>query len=241
MLKDLATRLAATLGYAVLPKWRLAQLPMAERLRKIFAAHSIDTVIDVGANKGQYRDFLRHQVGYRGSIVSFEPLPEFAASLKARAAADGNWTVHACALGAAAGELSLNVMAASVFSSFLQPISGGTYAAENTVSRVEVVPVSTLDIEFPNLEALRTTYLKLDTQGFDLEVLRGGRVAAGIIPALQSEVSFKPEYENMPDYVEAMAEFGRCGFAVADMFLVNAEEADIAVEFDCVMVRHATR
>ncbi len=141
MLKDLATRLAATLGYAVLPKWRLAQLPMAERLRKIFAAHSIDTVIDVGANKGQYRDFLRHHVGYRGSIVSFEPLPEFAASLKARAAADGNWTVHACALGAAAGELSLNVMAASVFSSFLQPISGGTYAAENTVSRVEVVPV----------------------------------------------------------------------------------------------------
>ena len=79
MLKDLATRLAATLGYAVLPKWRLAQLPMAERLRKIFAAHSIDTVIDVGANKGQYRDFLRHHVGYRGSIVSFEPLPEFAA------------------------------------------------------------------------------------------------------------------------------------------------------------------
>ena len=134
----------------------------------------------------------------------------------------------------------MNVMAASVFSSFLQPISGGTYAAGNTVSRVEVVPVSTLDIEFPNLEALRTTYLKLDTQGFDLEVLRGGRVAAGIIPALQSEVSFKPEY-NMPDYVEAMAEFGRCGFAVADMFLVNAEEADIAVEFDCVMVRHATR
>ncbi len=45
----------------------------------------------------------------------------------------------------------------------------------------------------------------------------------------------------MPDYIEAMAEFGRYGFAVADMFLVNAEEADIAVEFDCVMVRHATR
>ena len=58
---------------------------MAERLRKIFAANRIDTVIDVGANKGQYRDFLRHHVGFRGSIVSFEPLPEFAASLKAKA------------------------------------------------------------------------------------------------------------------------------------------------------------
>jgi hypothetical protein len=55
MLKDLATRLATTLGYTVLPKWRLAQLPMAERLRKIFAANRIDTVIDVSANKGQYR------------------------------------------------------------------------------------------------------------------------------------------------------------------------------------------
>ena len=94
-------------------------------------------------------------------------------------------------------------------------------------------------LEFPDLEALRTTYLKLDTQGFDLEVLRGGPRAASVIPALQSEVSFEPIYENMPDYLEAIAEFGRHGFAVSDMFLVNPEQGGIAIEFDCVMVRRA--
>jgi FkbM family methyltransferase len=239
MLKNVMQNLAETLGYTILPTWRVAGLPLANCLREIFVSRNISTVIDVGANKGQYRNFLRNQVGFRGRIVSFEPLPELAANLKTRAAADGNWTVHARALGAATGELSLNVMAASVFSSFLQPREGASFAAQNAVMRTEIVPVSTLDAEFPDSEVLRTTFLKLDTQGFDLEVLRGAPVSAGIIPALQSEVSFEPIYENMPAYHEAMAEFGRHGFAVADMFLVNQNECGIAVEFDCVMVRGA--
>jgi FkbM family methyltransferase len=239
MLKALISDLAGRLGYVVLPKWRLAQLPLGNRLRTIFADNHIGTVIDVGANNGQFRNFLRNHVGYRGLIVSFEPLPDLARDLQARTAADGNWIVHARALGATAGQLRLNVMAQSVFSSFLQPRQATGATQGNTVTRTEIVPVSTLDTEFPDLDALRTTYLKLDTQGFDLEVLRGGPRAASVIPALQSEVSFEPIYENMPDYLEAIAEFGRHGFAVSDMFLVNPEQGGIAIEFDCVMVRRA--
>jgi hypothetical protein len=114
----------------------------------------------------------------------------------------------------------------------LRAATGRRKIAENSaLSR------STLDAEFPDEESLRTTFLKLDTQGFDLEVLRGAPVSVGIIPALQSEVSFEPIYENMPAYHEAMAEFGRHGFAVANMFLVIQNECGIAAEFDCVMVR----
>jgi hypothetical protein len=131
-------------------------------------------------------------------------------------------------------------MAASVFSSFLEPRHAAGFRKGNSVVRSEIVPVSTLDAEFPDLDALRTSYLKLDTQGYDLEVLRGGPVAASVIPALQSEVSFEPIYENMPSYIDAMAEFSRCGFAVADMFVVNQNDAGIAVEFDCLMVRRPT-
>jgi Methyltransferase FkbM domain len=58
---------------------------------------------------------------------------------------------------------------------------------------------------------LRRTYLKLDTQGFDLEVLRGGAQVISTLPALQTEVSFHPFYEGMPDYKMAIAAFETYG------------------------------
>jgi FkbM family methyltransferase len=194
-------------------------------------------VIDVGANKGQYREYLRHHVGFKGPIISFEPVPELVAELRGRAKDDPNWTIRGCGLGAAPGELTLNVTASTVFSSFRQPRASDEFDAGNTVTRVETVPVSTLDAEFPDLGMLRRAYLKLDTQGFDLEVMRGAPLAASVIPALQSEVSFSPIYEEMPSYAETLDEFGRLGFAVSDMFLVNKNEAGVAIDFDCVMVR----
>ncbi len=210
---------------------------MANCLRRIFTSRQIATVIDVGANRGQFRRFLRDQVEFDGRIVSFEPVSELAASLRAQARSDGKWLVRDCALGATVGESTLNIMASSVFSSFLEPLPGPSFDAGNTVARTERVAVSTLDAEFPDPAVLRTAYLKLDTQGFDLEVMKGGRLASRFIPALQTEVSFQPVYEKMPDYVQALAEFGRYGFTVSDMFLVNPNDAGVAIEFDCIMVR----
>ena len=55
-------------------------LAMANRLRDLFDRLGIKRVIDVGANEGQYGDFLRTEVGFKGLIKSFEPVPEFAES-----------------------------------------------------------------------------------------------------------------------------------------------------------------
>jgi FkbM family methyltransferase len=236
-MKNLVTNLAARMGYTIMPTWRLDTYSMARCLRTLFAAKDIQTVIDVGANRGQYQQFLRAHVGFTGEIISFEPVPELAHGLQQRAAADPNWSVRACALGAAPGELPLNVTALPVFSSFRRPRPTADFASQNVVERIETVPVSTLDAEFPDAAVLQRAFLKLDTQGFDLEVMRGGREAARAIPALQSEVSFVPIYDGMPGYAEALAEFASLGFAVSEMFLVNKDAAGMAIDFDCVMVR----
>ena len=59
---------AGCLGYAVLPKWRLANLALATHLHQLFVEYGITCVIDVGANTGQYARFLREQAGFAGQL-----------------------------------------------------------------------------------------------------------------------------------------------------------------------------
>jgi FkbM family methyltransferase len=218
---------------------RVRALALAERLREIFVDYAIDTVIDVGANEGQFAEFLRNDVGFTGKIESFEPIPALAQILMAKAAADTHWTVHQRALGAKPGKGTFNIMKGSVFSSFRKPTSlaDERYHKWNTVSDTINVTVSTLDVEFFDKTDLRHTFLKLDAQGFDLEVLKGGKKSIMKIPAVQTEVSFQPLYDKMPDYKESIAAFGRYGFVIADFFLVAKDRKHAAMEFDALMVR----
>jgi FkbM family methyltransferase len=238
-MKQLVLRLANRLGYHIIPHWRADRASAQWRLQAIFSTLQIDQVIDAGANEGQFYRFLRKEVGFTGRIVSFEPVPELAARLQAESAADPLWTVHACALGSAAGELTMNVAKASVFSSFLQPLADDPSEGGNVVVRTQRVPVRTIDEVFPDPTALRHTYLKLDTQGFDLEVAKGGQLALRTIPALQTEVSFRPVYDGMPNYKTSVETFELLGFRVADFFLVSTDSIGIAYEFDCILIRPA--
>ena len=90
-LRGLVERIAARHGYVIIPKWRLQSFPLAARLRQLFVHHRIEKVIDVGANEGQYRDFLRNQVGFDGRIESFEPTPALVARLHEKARGDRDW------------------------------------------------------------------------------------------------------------------------------------------------------
>src|SRR5690242_8065586 len=89
--------------------------PLARRMR-LLATHGIDVVLDVGANIGQYGEELR-RLGYRGRIVSFEPMSAAFAELQARAQADGRWQVIHAGLGAQAGTARINLAGNSASSS----------------------------------------------------------------------------------------------------------------------------
>ena len=111
----------------------------------------IDVVLDVGANEGQFAQQLR-RCGYRGRIVSFEPVSEVHARLAAMAAVDAAWTVAPpLALGATSCEAAINVHAETTISSFL-PIERMPYAEAGTATkppvRSETVRVVPLDAVF---------------------------------------------------------------------------------------------
>ncbi|HTV07874.1 MAG TPA: FkbM family methyltransferase [Candidatus Aquilonibacter sp.] len=235
---------ANALGLELIAKWRTYDKPLADTLREMFGRLQISTVLDIGANEGQYYEFLRQHVGFTGIIHSFEPDPDLADKLIAKSAIDPKWKIHPVALGPSPGKLEMNIMNTPVFNSFLapskdQPRLGENHDLNSNAVRTSVlVEVKTLDDVTTELADLKTTYVKIDTQGFDLQVLAGGPRTVNQIPALQTEVSFRSLYVGSPTFQESLEAFGKAGFSVVDFFLVVSDhESMAAVEFDCVMVR----
>lgn len=238
--KILVENLANRIGYTIIPSWRLESRELSQHLSKIFARYEITTVFDVGANAGQYYDFLRKQLEFSGEIHSFEPLPDLAAALVLRQRNDPMWAVHNMGLGSSNGELTLNVMARRTFSSFRQPTMDycPEFNSSNTIVDTVRVPVRRLD----DLLAERgfegqSCYLKIDTQGFDLEVLRGAPELLKVTKALQFELPVRNLYADVPPYKEMLSIVEAMGFGLSGLFPVCHDSDLRAVEFDCVMVK----
>ena len=84
--------------------------------------HQIDTVLDVGANNGDFARTL-FEAGFQGRIISFEPLPVAHEGLVQAAQASGwQWTIAPrMALAESDGTAQFNITAADSSSSLLEP------------------------------------------------------------------------------------------------------------------------
>lgn len=237
---NLNRKIADLLGYDLVKTGKNVLLP--RHLGNLFNLLGIDCVLDVGANHGQYGRMLR-DFGYQGRIISFEPVAASFERLRAAAGRDRLWDVHHFALGAREEELEINVTAASDFASFLPPseFSRQTFGPGITVDKRERVMVKRLDRIFDKImqgASPSAIHLKMDTQGYDLEVFNGGETVIRRLASLQSELSVLPVYDGMPDYLEALSSYRRAGFEVTGIFPVSHDRTTLTViEFDCVLRR----
>jgi FkbM family methyltransferase len=207
----------------------------------LFSTFEIACVLDVGARCGDYGIWLRRN-GYNGDIISFEPIKENYEALVEASAHDAKWYCANYALGVEDGIASINVSKYTQFSSFHQPNSTATalFGGASTVQRLEEVEIRRLDSV---LEALPVkissgrTYLKLDTQGWDLQVLAGADRVLDQVIALQTEVAVQPIYDGMPLMAESLAAIDEYGFTPSGFFPVNLDTRLALVEFDLVAVR----
>ena len=240
-LQRLAKRAVRGIGYELVSPRNLWRVALATHLRSLLGLYEIGAVLDVGANKGQYRDFLRTEVGFQGWIISFEPLPSLSQSLLERAEQDKYWLVFPFALGAQPQRRPIHVTQHSVFSSFLPPGDSGPalFGQQMTVSATEPVEVRRLDDvmgEIADKVEPGHIYLKLDTQGFDLDVVEGAKAFLPWVRALQTELAFIPIYLGMPTYEQTLRVLADKGFEVSGFFPVNFDDHLRVIEADCVLV-----
>lgn len=229
-------RLAAhRAGFEIIPRWRVRQFALDQHMLGLFRRLKIDSVIDVGANAGQFGEMLRRDIRYEGPILSFEPQQDVARALHAKARKDRHWDVVEMALGAASGQLQLNICASTTYSSFKDPDPKGRSAASQIVTRRDLVEIRRLD-SFTDVRGSRI-YLKMDTQGFDLEVVKGATALLDRIVAVQTEVAFIPLYKDVPSWHESVETFRRLGFVVSGFFPVSHDDAGRLVTADCLLVR----
>ena len=173
-------------------------LLLHDHLSMLFERYDVNCVLDVGANRGQYGHELRH-AGYRGRLLSFEPVEHLCRELQEAAAGDATWSAHRVALGREAGVFDINVTRHDVFSSFRAPIAFAAerFGAAAEVARHERVTVRRLEEVLDELFGSGPPprcFLKMDTQGYDLEVFAGlGRWIEHVV-GLQSEVAAIPLY-----------------------------------------------
>jgi FkbM family methyltransferase len=193
----------------------LVRNPFPVRIAAALRHFDIDTVLDVGANVGQYGAGLRAS-GYRGRIVSFEPLSDAYARLARRCAHDPQWTASRAAVGAEAGELEINISANSYSSSLLPMTSAHTGAAPGSeYVGTERVPVTTLADVLPahDVDPARS-WLKIDTQGYEAPVLDGAGPRLGGFAAVQLELSFVPLYAGQALFDDLVARLTGAGFTL---------------------------
>jgi FkbM family methyltransferase len=201
-------------------------------------SRQVDVVLDVGANRGQFGRELRDR-GYRGEIVSFEPIESVFRNLKAVAERDGIWQAHHLALGATPGRALLNVSRDSVFSSVLDQLPAAQrFSAAATVARQEEVAVVRLDNLFASFRC-RTVFLKIDTQRYERPILGGAREVLSQVVGVQLEPPLVHLYKKTLSLSDALVYMGDAGFVLAQLTPVNClrEDPVSAIEINGVFRR----
>lgn len=203
-----------------------------------------DLVLDVGANTGQFALQL-FNAGFTGRIISFEPLSSAHAALVKAARDNPKWEVAPrSALGAAVGTAMINI-AGNSFSSSLRPMLNRHLATapESAYIGTEIVPVETLAQfiaqRFPS--GAPRFALKIDTQGFEAEVLDGLGAHVNECAAVLLEMPLDALYGGAADLPTLFARLVKCNLRCAGLSPGHKDpHTGDAIEVDGLFVRNVS-
>lgn len=185
------------------------------RRMKMVNYYRIDTLFDIGANAGQYALKMR-ELGYKNRIISFEPLSSAFKVLKENSSKDDNWIINNYAVGDQNCKTLINVAGNSYSSSILNMLPNHIENAPNSMyvsqEKIDIKKLDTIFNSFCNQE--EKVMLKIDTQGYEKNVIDGAIESLKKIEIIQLEMSIAPLYENEILLVEMIEYLRKIGFMV---------------------------
>ncbi|WP_165771957.1 FkbM family methyltransferase [Niveispirillum lacus] len=205
--------------------------------RPVMRSLQVRSVIDAGANVGQFALLMRHF--HRDAVIhAFEPFPSSAAIFARLFAQDRCVHLHRHALGMAAVEADLHVSRRADSSSLLPISSSQTVFAPGTEEvGVLTVPVRRLDDVLSSADLPRPSLLKIDVQGGELDVLKG---AEGLLPHLDYiyvEVSFAQFYQGQPLANEVIDHLQARGYCLTGIGGTAQDRQGLIVQADLLFSR----
>lgn len=187
---------------------------LLQRRQKLLQYQNIELILDVGANIGQFGSLLR-RIGYDRKIISFEPLSTAYKQLSLISNNDPKWEIKNIALGDEDGEAEINVAAGTAASSSILemlPTHTEIKPQSNFIDK-EVIQIRKLDTVFEDLiQDCKEIYLKIDTQGYEKNVLVGATESLRLIKGIQIEMSLVELYKGEMLYAEVIAWLNDIGY-----------------------------
>ncbi len=215
-LKTIGHQISRKMGYDF-RRYTYENFPELKRI-KVINSQKIDLILDIGASEGFYGIELR-ETGYKGQIISFEPLTESFESLKKRANKDPKWSCFNTALGEKDDEVEMSV-SGHITSSSLLPMTEAHLNALQTSATVskEKIKVRTLNSFLgEDIRGNERIYLKVDVQGFEMFVLKGANMILPQVEAIEMELSLTTLYQGAPLFVEMITYLQSLGFMVVSL------------------------
>jgi FkbM family methyltransferase len=196
------------------------------RRMKIIDANHIDTILDVGANTGQYGTIIR-AIGFKGRIISFEPVSKSYQELLVNIKKDDHWTTLNYALGNREGSAVINIAGNSVSSSILDMLpSHLKHRPSSKYIDQELIEIHKLDTVIEDIKKDNETYLlKIDAQGYEYNILEGASAALTHIKGVQVEMPLEPLYNDERNMCELITYLQNKGFR-----LISIEPGSVDLE-----------
>ena len=197
------------------------------------------TVVDIGANRGQF-SLLARELFPEARIIAFEPLPGPAATFQRVFANDSRVRVHNIAIGPESTHTTIHVSARDDSSSLLpitetqSRIFPGTQETGTTA-----VEVRRLDEVLKPDEITAPALLKLDVQGYELEALRGCEALLQNFAYVYAECSFMELYKGQALADEVIAWLRERGFALSGVYNMAYDKSGKAVQADFLFQRRS--
>jgi FkbM family methyltransferase len=203
---------------------------------KFMQDHDISLVLDIGANEGQYGQSIRH-LGYKGKIISFEPVKAIFEKLRNNAHLDEYWQVRGEAVGDYDGETAIYISRFSQASSLLPAtgLAGTEYFKTECQEKVSIHKLDSLKEEL-QIE-LNKVYLKIDCQGFEKNFLKGccDLIKYKSFHFIELELSIETFYEGETLFIDMLTYMQEIDF---EMISINPTFIDpktgYVLQHDCI-------